>query len=39
MYWSATRISPSAPPMACWSIFANSGSGSSTRTSYWSSEL
>ncbi len=33
-YCIATRISPSTPPMACWSHLAKTGSGVSTRTSY-----
>jgi hypothetical protein len=33
-YWKATRISPSTPPIACWSILPNSGLGLSTRTVY-----
>src|SRR4051794_22330523 len=33
-YWFITRISPSMPPIACWSIFANNGLGLSTRTVY-----
>ena len=34
MYCMHTRISPSTPPSACWSILAKNGLGESTRTGY-----